>query len=205
MCRRTRLIWLIHTILDREWETMGFYITLCTVHTTQGQGQGQGTIVLYCAHPGHFLCPGPMQCVWTIRGKCTPNRAIQKWRNRILSEILTKISGEIFQKSYPPPPDRMTHACESMTFPHLRWRVVMRWVTICGNEVSRRLSVYVLEWSIQMYPSCMRGMSFSGAVAIKFISFQGCAFMEENTWIDLFPESVPVIGRTIQPEIALKN
>ena len=41
--------WLMHTALnwdrDRIWETMGFYVMLCTVHTTQGQGQGQGTIV----------------------------------------------------------------------------------------------------------------------------------------------------------------
>ena len=35
--------------------TMGFYITLCTVHTTQGQVQG--TIVSYFARPG----PGSMQ------------------------------------------------------------------------------------------------------------------------------------------------
>ena len=46
--------------------TMGFYISiLCTVHTTQGQGQIQGTIVFYCSHPipcpSH--CPGPVQCV----------------------------------------------------------------------------------------------------------------------------------------------
>ena len=67
-----------HTALDRErdWdrETMGFYITLCTVHTTQGQGQG--TIVFYCARPdpgpGPCPCPdpcpdpSPVQCVWAI-------------------------------------------------------------------------------------------------------------------------------------------
>ena len=40
--------------------TMGFNITLCTVHTTQGQGKG--TIVFYCAPPGPCpcLCPGAM-------------------------------------------------------------------------------------------------------------------------------------------------
>ena len=35
---------------------MGFYITLCIVHTTQGQGQVHGIIVFYCAHP--VPCPG---------------------------------------------------------------------------------------------------------------------------------------------------
>ena len=35
---------------------MGFYIMLCTVHTTQGQGQGQGTIVFYRAHPISYPC-----------------------------------------------------------------------------------------------------------------------------------------------------
>ena len=38
-------LWLIHTARDRDWETMGFYITLCTVHTTQGQGLEYVTIV----------------------------------------------------------------------------------------------------------------------------------------------------------------
>ena len=39
---------LIHTARDRDRdrEVMGFYITLCTVHTTQAQG----TIVFYCTH-----------------------------------------------------------------------------------------------------------------------------------------------------------
>ena len=53
--------------------TMGFYITIWSAHTTQGQGmmgfyitiwtahttQGQRTIVFYSAHPGPFPCPGP--------------------------------------------------------------------------------------------------------------------------------------------------
>ena len=29
------------------WETMGFYIMLCTVHTTQGLGQGQRPVVSF--------------------------------------------------------------------------------------------------------------------------------------------------------------
>ena len=41
--------------------TMGFCITLCTVHTTQGQGQG--IIVFYCVHCGPCPGPGPVQCV----------------------------------------------------------------------------------------------------------------------------------------------
>ena len=41
---------------------MGFYITFCTVHTTQGQGQVQGTIVFYCALPGPCPCPSPVPC-----------------------------------------------------------------------------------------------------------------------------------------------
>ena len=44
--------WLIHTTWDldkdRDREKMGFNITLCPVHTTQGQAQG--TIVFYCVH-----------------------------------------------------------------------------------------------------------------------------------------------------------
>ena len=43
----------------------GFYMMLCAVHTTQGQGQKHGTIVFYCVHPvpGPRPCPGPAQCV----------------------------------------------------------------------------------------------------------------------------------------------
>ena len=53
---------------DRNREMMGLYITLCTVHTTQGKGQIHGTIVFYCAHPVPYPCPwpGPLQCVWAI-------------------------------------------------------------------------------------------------------------------------------------------
>ena len=44
-------------------EMMGLYITLCTVHTTQGQELI--TIIFYYAHPGPCPCPspGPVQCV----------------------------------------------------------------------------------------------------------------------------------------------
>ena len=63
--------WLIHTARGRDrngdWEMMGPYISLCTVHTTPGQVQVQvkGTIVFYCAHPCPCSCPspGPVQCV----------------------------------------------------------------------------------------------------------------------------------------------
>ena len=44
-------------------EMMGFYIMLCSVHTTQGQGQEQGTIVFYCTHPRPCPGPGLVQCV----------------------------------------------------------------------------------------------------------------------------------------------
>ena len=40
---------------------MDFYITLCTVHNTQGQRQG--IIVFYCAHPGPRPSSSPIQCV----------------------------------------------------------------------------------------------------------------------------------------------
>ena len=65
-------LWLIHTARDRDRdrdrETMGFYITLCTVHTAQGQGQAYGIIVFYCIHPVPYPGPGPgpVQCVWAI-------------------------------------------------------------------------------------------------------------------------------------------
>ena len=48
---------------DSDREAMCFYIMLCAVQTTQGQGQEQGTIVFYCAHHGPCPCPGPMQRV----------------------------------------------------------------------------------------------------------------------------------------------
>ena len=65
-------LWLIHTARDRDRDRdqkmMGFYITLCTIHTIQGQGQVQGIIVFYYTHP--VPCPGPgscpVQCVWAI-------------------------------------------------------------------------------------------------------------------------------------------
>ena len=56
----------VHTTRDRERdkerETMGFYITLCTVHTTQGQGEV--TIVFYCVHPSPcpVPCASPVHC-----------------------------------------------------------------------------------------------------------------------------------------------
>ena len=55
----------LHGIRTGTWN---MYITLCTVHTTQGQGQG--TIVVYCAHSDPRTCPVPVpvQCVWAIRG-----------------------------------------------------------------------------------------------------------------------------------------
>ena len=42
---------------------MGFCIMLYTVHTTQGEEQGQETIVFYCTPPGPGPCPvpGPVQ------------------------------------------------------------------------------------------------------------------------------------------------
>ena len=58
---------LIHTTWDldkdSDREKKGFNITLCPVHTTQGQAQG--TIVFYCVSVGRCPCPGPdpVQCV----------------------------------------------------------------------------------------------------------------------------------------------
>ena len=66
-------LWLILTARDqdrdRDWEMMGFCIMLCTVHTTQGQGQVHGTIVFYCAHSVPCPGPGPVQyvCAFTPR------------------------------------------------------------------------------------------------------------------------------------------
>ena len=59
-----RPLWLVHNARDRERDRerkmMGFYITLCTVHTTQEQGQG--TIFFYCVHPGPCPFPFPVPC-----------------------------------------------------------------------------------------------------------------------------------------------
>ena len=38
----------------------GVYITLCTVHTAQGQGQG--TIVFHCVHSGPCPITFPVPC-----------------------------------------------------------------------------------------------------------------------------------------------
>ena len=60
--------WLIHTARNpdrgRIREMMSLCVTLCTVHTTQGQG----TIAFCCARPGPCPCPGtgPVQCVWAM-------------------------------------------------------------------------------------------------------------------------------------------
>ena len=40
---------------------------LCTVHTTQGQGQVQEAIVFYYTHPGRCPCDDPVQCARAIR------------------------------------------------------------------------------------------------------------------------------------------
>ena len=72
--KHTKLtLWLIHTARDRDrdqdWDTMGFYIMLYTVHTTQRQGQvtivaahkrslGQGNVftpVCHSVHTGGWL------------------------------------------------------------------------------------------------------------------------------------------------------
>ena len=41
---------------------MGSYITLCSVHTTLGQGQVQGPIVFYYIPPVPCPCPVPEFC-----------------------------------------------------------------------------------------------------------------------------------------------
>ena len=48
--------WLIYTARDRDMdrEMMGFYITLCTVHTTQGQGSLRSIVPV--------LVPVPVPC-----------------------------------------------------------------------------------------------------------------------------------------------
>ena len=46
---------------DREWEMMGFYIMLCTVHTTQGQGPGNDGFLYYAMYRTHYT--------WTGTGK----------------------------------------------------------------------------------------------------------------------------------------
>ena len=60
------LLWLIHTAQDRDRdrdrEAVGFYVTLCTVHNTQGQGQVHGAIVFYFAHSIPCPSPGLVQC-----------------------------------------------------------------------------------------------------------------------------------------------
>ena len=58
---------------------MGFCIMLYTVHTTQGQRQGQVTIVFYCTRPGPDPCPVPcpVQCEWAIRRIVSPRE--MKW------------------------------------------------------------------------------------------------------------------------------
>ena len=56
---RSPVLWLIHSARDpdRNRETMCFYITLCTVHTTQGQGQVHGTVVTNKVCEGYVFTP----------------------------------------------------------------------------------------------------------------------------------------------------
>ena len=42
--------------------TMGLCILLCTVHTTQGQGMGMGTIGFHTHFPVPGPVPGAVQC-----------------------------------------------------------------------------------------------------------------------------------------------
>ena len=49
------ILFTLHRDRDRDWEMMGSYIMLYTVHTTQGQGQGPGNdgflyYAIYCSH-----------------------------------------------------------------------------------------------------------------------------------------------------------
>ena len=63
MATQSWALWLIYTARDgdrdRGREAMGFYMTLCTVHITQGQGRRYGAIVFSCAHPVPCPCPCP--------------------------------------------------------------------------------------------------------------------------------------------------
>ena len=43
---------------DRDREMMGFYITLCTVHTTQGQGPGNDGFLYYTMYSTHHTGTG---------------------------------------------------------------------------------------------------------------------------------------------------
>ena len=65
---------------------MGYYITLCTVHTTQEQAQAQGIIVFYCTHSIPCSCPGPhsspVQCVQAIIPSESAPRHIHGARER---------------------------------------------------------------------------------------------------------------------------
>ena len=44
---------------------------------------------------------------------------------------------------------------------------------------------------MQVYPTCMRGMSFFWRRGHQIDQFPRLPFMEENTWIYLFPEAYP--------------
>ena len=59
---------------------MGFYITICTIHTTQGQG----TIVFYCAHPSSSPCsrPSPVQCACYVGCKWPSSFASSSYQTR---------------------------------------------------------------------------------------------------------------------------
>ena len=65
---------------------MGFNITLCAVHTTQGQG----TIDLYCVHPGPVPVPFP----------CSVHERSVIKHHREIADIVQKGSDLNFRTQY---------------------------------------------------------------------------------------------------------
>ena len=78
------MLWLVHTALDRDWdreqETMGFHITLCTVHTTQGQG-----IIVFSIVP----IPIPVPVLFPV--PCSVYEPLDSWKG---SEARGSLHGE---------------------------------------------------------------------------------------------------------------
>ena len=58
------VLWCVHTDRDRDWEMMGSYITLCTVHTTHGQEP------LFSIVSISFAAPVPCSVYEPLKSSC---------------------------------------------------------------------------------------------------------------------------------------
>ena len=69
---------------DRDRETMSFYITLCTVHTTQGKGQGREPLISIV--PTSVLVPVPVPVPCSVYEPLQVDRPSHCWALRVRTD-----------------------------------------------------------------------------------------------------------------------